>query len=75
MTKAKSKTKAEQVQQLLSRKNGASLDDICKATTWKPHSVRAFLSGMRKRGFVITRERDASKISRYSVSARPETGS
>lgn len=75
MTKAKSTTKAEQVQQLLSRKNGASLDDICSTTTWKPHSARAFLSGMRKRGFVITRERDASKTSRYSISARPETGS
>ncbi len=75
MTKAKSTTKAEQVGQLLSRKNGASLEDICKTTRWKPHSARAFLSGLRKRGFVIAREQDASKVSRYRITAKPEAQS
>lgn len=72
MTKSKSTTKAEQVRRMLTRKNGASLDDICNATDWKPHSVRAFLSGMRKRGYALSREPDASKISRYRITAEPE---
>jgi len=48
-------SKTEQVIKLLKRKNGASLDDLQKATGWQPHSVRGFLAGLRKRGLMIER--------------------
>lgn len=43
-------TKSETVKQLLARASGATLDEIIAATGWKPHSCRAFLSGVRKFG-------------------------
>ena len=58
--------KSEAVKRLLSRRNGATVDEIRAATAWQPHSVRAHLSGLRKRGSNITREerRDGSKAYR-----------
>ena len=43
------------VEQLLTRQEGASLDDLTTATAWQPHSCRAFLTGLRKKGWVIDR--------------------
>lgn len=48
-------TKIAKVQALLERPNGASLDDLCKATGWQPHSARAALSGLRKAGHALER--------------------
>lgn len=58
--------KSEAVRRLLSRRNGATVDEIRAATAWQPHSVRAHLSGLRKRGSDITREdrRDGSNAYR-----------
>lgn len=58
--------KSEIVKQLLSRKNGATAAEISTATAWQPHSVRAYLSGLRKKGSVLAREerRDGSKAYR-----------
>ncbi|MBP8231594.1 MAG: DUF3489 domain-containing protein [Rhizorhabdus sp.] len=47
--------KQAKVIQMLSRKQGASLDQITEATGWLPHSARAVLSGLRKKGYVIDR--------------------
>ena len=49
-------TKAAIVSKLLSRPRGASLGDIIAATGWQTHSVRAFLTGLRKKGVVLERE-------------------
>jgi hypothetical protein len=38
---------------LLQRKNGATLADLVAATGWQPHTTRAALTGLRKRGHVI----------------------
>ncbi|MEO1107782.1 MAG: DUF3489 domain-containing protein [Pseudomonadota bacterium] len=54
MSKSK-QTKIDKVQALLRRPNGASLEALCKATGWQPHSVRAALSGLRKKGTTIER--------------------
>ncbi len=54
MSKAK-QTKIDKVQDLLRRPSGASLEALCKATGWQPHSVRAALSGLRKKGATIQR--------------------
>ncbi len=41
---------------LLSREAGASLDELVQATGWLPHSARAALSGLRQRGYALTRQ-------------------
>ncbi|WP_108787250.1 DUF3489 domain-containing protein [Erythrobacter sp. Alg231-14] len=38
---------------LLQRKGGAALDEIVAATGWQPHSARAALTGLKKKGHVI----------------------
>ncbi|WP_170758953.1 DUF3489 domain-containing protein [Ruegeria lacuscaerulensis] len=48
-------TKIDKVQALLRRPSGASLEALCKATGWRPHSVRATISGLRKKGVTIKR--------------------
>lgn len=47
--------KRAKVIQMLSRKSGASLEQIMEATGWLPHSARAVLSGLRKKGYEIDR--------------------
>ncbi len=43
---------------LLSRPKGARINELQKATGWQPHSIRAALTGLRKRGITITRSKD-----------------
>ena len=61
------KTKAALMCEMLEGEGGASLDDLCTATGWQPHTVRAALSGMRKAGHVIDRSRDDAGQSCYRV--------
>ena len=49
-------TKATTVGRLLSRSKGATLAEIVGATGWQPHSVRAFMTGLRKKGHALIRE-------------------
>ena len=67
-------TKIAKVQTLLQRPSGASLDALCKATGWQPHSTRAALSGLRKAGHVVERSpgNDKNKASIYRII--PATG-
>lgn len=60
--------KSETVKKLLSRKSGASAEELGTATNWQPHSVRAYLSGLRKKGATILREerRDGTKAYRLA---------
>ena len=46
-------TKSAAIQRLLSRKSGADLSALQKATGWQPHSVRSALSTLRKSGHKI----------------------
>jgi len=48
------KTKIATIAAMLMRPSGASLEAICKATGWQAHSVRAALTGLRKKGYAIT---------------------
>lgn len=49
------------VEQLLTREGGVSLEELTTATAWQPHSCRAFLTGLRKKGWGIDRtKRDES---------------
>lgn len=59
-------TKIGKVIALLKRKDGASLDQIVKATGWQRHTVRASLTGLKKKGHAI--ERSAiDGTSHYSI--------
>jgi hypothetical protein len=37
----------------MSEATGATLGEICSITSWQPHSARAFLSAVRKKGHNI----------------------
>ncbi|AHM04457.1 hypothetical protein roselon_02110 [Roseibacterium elongatum DSM 19469] len=74
MSKPK-QTKTETVRAMLAQPQGASLEAICKATGWQPHSARAVLSGFRKAGYQIERsapERGKTSGSIYRITAEPE---
>lgn len=51
----KSQTKTSLVEAMLLSGEGASLFDLCQATSWLPHTCRAFLSGLRKKGRALDR--------------------
>ena len=42
---------------LLEKTEGASSSDMIAVTGWLPHTLRAALTGLRKRGYVIARSR------------------
>lgn len=42
---------------LLARPEGASLDEMVTATGWLPHTTRAMLTGLKKKGHVLTSEK------------------
>lgn len=49
--------KSEAFEQLLTLEGGASIDELTAATGWQPHSCRAFLTGLRKKGWGIERQK------------------
>ncbi|MFZ1988556.1 MAG: DUF3489 domain-containing protein [Alphaproteobacteria bacterium] len=48
-------TKVERISELLERRAGATVEALMVETGWQSHSVRAALSGLRKRGMKISR--------------------
>ena len=52
-SKAAGTSKKDQVLALISRKNGASLDEIMTATGWQKHTVRGFIAILGKKGTKI----------------------
>lgn len=48
-------SKLAEVVGLLGREGGASIDELIAATEWLPHTTRAALTGLRKRGYSIER--------------------
>lgn len=54
---AKPPTKSAVVIDLLTRSEGATLEQMVDATGWLPHTTRAALTGLKKKGFTITSEK------------------
>ncbi len=50
-------TKSAIVCKLLARPRGATLSELMKVTGWQSHSVRAFLTGLRKKGHQLDKSR------------------
>ena len=71
MATSKPQTKSAKVIAMLGRGKGASINEICKATKWKPHSVRAFLTGLRKKGYVLIREQQSDSGTVYRIAGKP----
>ena len=72
MPKTKKKpSKSDSLRKLLVRERGATVPELCKAATWQEHSVRAFLSGVRKTAEVLKEQRSDGAIS-YRVMPAPE---
>ena len=59
-------TKIGSVIRLLARKQGATLDELIKATGWQSHTVRAAMTGLKKKGHSIERAK-RGEMSCYSI--------
>ena len=72
MTKAKPPTKPaskiSMVADLLRRKGGATLAELIAATGWLPHTTRAALTGLRKKGHGVERS-TRNGVTTYSIAA------
>jgi hypothetical protein len=67
---ARSGTKVAEVIELLQRGDGASLAELVAATGWLPHTTRAALTGLRKRGYAVAIDRtDNRRGSVYRIEA------
>ena len=55
----------------LKRADGATIVDLTDATGWLRHTTRAALTGLRKRGYAVIRERLVAGDSVYRISDAP----
>ena len=67
---AKPQTKTSLVEALLGQDAGASLDELCQATGWLPHTCRAFLTGLRKKGRILERHKREDGATIYRLTAK-----
>ena len=65
-------TKHERLLTLLSRPEGASIEEMMQATKWQQHSVRGFLAGTvkTKLGFPLTSAKLNGDVRRYRIEMR-----
>ena len=62
----KRETKNDKVIALLKRKQGATLDEMVKLTGWLPHTTRAAMTGLKKKGHTIERDK-RGEVSCYRI--------
>jgi hypothetical protein len=62
-------SKLAQVIELLQRDHGATIDELIAATGWLPHTTRAALTGLRKRGYAVAINRTDDRGSFYRIKA------
>ncbi|MDP3674435.1 MAG: DUF3489 domain-containing protein [Novosphingobium sp.] len=68
----RAQSKTALITDLLGRAGGASLGELVAATGWQPHTTRAALTGLRKKGHTIAKDSVAGVI-RYVI-APPTPG-
>jgi hypothetical protein len=56
---------------MLERSEGAEIDEMVAATNWLPHTTRAALAGMRKRGYGIERLRGGNGKTTHRIVSAP----
>lgn len=64
---SRSGSKLAEVIGLLKRSEGASIAELATATGWLPHTTRAALSGLRKRGLALERRLLNDGTSVYAI--------
>jgi Protein of unknown function (DUF3489) len=64
-------SKLARVINLLQRSDGATIPNLTEATGGLPHTTRAALTGLRKRGYAAIRERIGAGDSVYRISDAP----
>lgn len=57
---------------LLERPKGATVAQMCAKTGWQAHSVRAALTGFKKRGLAICRGTNSAGSTVYSMASQPK---
>ena len=62
----KRETKIDKVIAMLKRKQGATLDEMVIATNWLPHTTRAAMTGLKKKGHTIERDK-RGEVSCYRI--------
>jgi hypothetical protein len=60
-------SKLAEVMALLGRQQGVGIEELTSVTGWLPHTTRAALTGLRKRGYAIERSRTEKGGSVYRV--------
>lgn len=73
---AKAPSKSSLVIDMLTRPEGATLDQMIEATGWLPHTTRSALTGLKKKGHTIKSDKpgDGQRIYRISASAEAPAG-
>jgi hypothetical protein len=65
-------TEIAEVIEMLGRAEGVTIDELVARMGWLPHSTRAALTGLRKRGYELTADRsDRARGSIYRISDAP----
>ena len=59
-------TKSGLIIEMLSKAEGATLDELVAATGWLPHTTRAALTGLKKKGHTVMSEKHEG-VRRYRV--------
>lgn len=59
-------SKHQQVVALLLRNEGASLEEMSALANWLTHSTRAFLTGLKKKGYAVTSDK-LEGVRRYKI--------
>ena len=66
---AKPTNKTSLVLQMLQRPEGATIAHVVAATGWLPHTTRAALTGLKKKGHQLTSEKAEGEERVYRVAA------
>lgn len=69
ITDPKPQSKQQQLILLLTRNAGATLDQMVELTGWLPHTTRAALTFLKKRGYEITSDK-VEGVRTYRANAR-----
>ena len=68
ITPPRAGTKQIRLVAMLSRKSGVTITKASEALEWQHHTIRAALTGLRKRGYQIKRQDREGKASVYVIS-------
>ena len=63
-------SKAASLLDMLQRNEGSSLDEMTERTGWQGHTVRAAMTGLRKKGYVIDKRTSGNTTVWFIVSRK-----